>query len=482
MALLSGCSATSRLNRDSPRLHPLSEAEKEAITKDGFELPPVLEAGKVLPAELYRGTYHRVDKQVLNDGVTNQYRIISKFGVFDVASTDMLRIRIAELETIAKLRKLSKAGVFIQSVGKGAFDIALSPLRSVQSALKIVTKPKDVLDRVSSVPEGLERAAGKIKIPGKDDKEDLKQEALTAGIPLAGPEREGSVADTDIASRYLRNKSGYSRRIKAWEKKMGVDPYSTNEVLHQELSNIAMLDTTVGIALKFAPGIYGAIPGMNVVGNINKYYGHLEKISVHEDPTSIESKNRKMIGKLSLPERTVQLFNMNPWYSPIARARLFRALVMLEGTDGVGEYLKLAMKADNEEEVIAYVRAAQYLAGMHTKGRRIKAIASVAGAFPVAITAGGEAMIVWLIADYVAWTGRVASELKKTAGAVRDKYGVERIDFRTEGAVSARAKDEMAGLGIRHRLIQQKELPPLIEVETISKKEESSFSFPGQEG
>lgn len=451
IALVAGCSATSKLTKKSPRFLPFSEIEKESLEKEGYEAPPVLDAKSVLPSELYSGPYHKVEAEVLNDGFCNRYRIISKFGVFDVTSTEMLKIRVDELQKISEIKKVSKAGVVVQSIGKGAMDIALAPLRSLQSVFKIVSNPKKTLNTVTSIPAGIEHAAGKATSALKKDKKENDSVANEEEIvPVMGPEDRGGLAaqDDNIAARYIQNRSGFGKRAKEWQRKMGINPYSTNEVLHKELENIVLLDTTVGIALKFAPGIYGAIPGMSIVGNINKYYGQAEKISVYEDPESIEVKNRVIYQDLGIPERTIGNLGKNGWYSPIDRANLLQALAKMKGVEGLDVYIRVAMRADSEEKVISFVKAAQYFAFLHNGKQKIKRFVGGVG-LPTALAASGRAVVVWPVGDYIAWTKGVAGSVKDIAAAIGKTNPGMPVDFYALGEASPRMKKELAGFGGR---------------------------------
>ena len=64
---------------------PLSVAAQQR-----YELPAVLSASRILPAELLSGPNHRVQERVTNDGIVNIYKIDSQFGPF--ARTEMQRL------------------------------------------------------------------------------------------------------------------------------------------------------------------------------------------------------------------------------------------------------------------------------------------------------------------------------------------------------------------------------------------------------
>jgi hypothetical protein len=81
-----------------------------------FERPATLPAQRLAPVTLFSGSGFHVNNEVPTDGLLARYTIESDVGVFPANSTEMLRIRIAEIPAIQELNKTSKTKVFAQSV------------------------------------------------------------------------------------------------------------------------------------------------------------------------------------------------------------------------------------------------------------------------------------------------------------------------------------------------------------------------------
>jgi hypothetical protein len=80
-----------------------------------FERPPTLPAQVLAPVSLLSGSGFHVNNEVPTDGLLAHYTIQSDVGVFQADSTEMLKIRIAEIPAIQELTKTSKTKVFAQS-------------------------------------------------------------------------------------------------------------------------------------------------------------------------------------------------------------------------------------------------------------------------------------------------------------------------------------------------------------------------------
>src|SRR5262249_29304838 len=73
-----------------------------------FEKPPTLPAQVLAPATLLSGNRFHVNNQVPTDGLLAHYTTQSDVGVFQANSTEMLKIRVAEIPAIQELTKTSK--------------------------------------------------------------------------------------------------------------------------------------------------------------------------------------------------------------------------------------------------------------------------------------------------------------------------------------------------------------------------------------
>jgi hypothetical protein len=121
----------------------------------------------------------------------------------------MLMRRVAEINAIAKLQAMSQTKEFTQA----AAQAATVPLNVAQD---LVTDP---VSTISSVPRGI---WGFLNQAGEAVKEAAEGRQSTAA--------EGNV---------LENVTGFSKIKRDLAIKLGVDPYSTNEVFQNELNKVA---------------------------------------------------------------------------------------------------------------------------------------------------------------------------------------------------------------------------------------------------
>ena len=84
-------------------LAPPAVAQQATITlTPSFETPPTIAASDLLLPEMLRGPRFTVAELVPTDGWTARFTLRSDFGPFEVAGTELLRTRIAELDAIAR--------------------------------------------------------------------------------------------------------------------------------------------------------------------------------------------------------------------------------------------------------------------------------------------------------------------------------------------------------------------------------------------
>ncbi len=85
-----------------------------------YEAPPIFQASKLLPPGLVKGPNHQVDERVLNDGYMNHYRIHTRFGDLDAASTAELKIRIDEANALVVMEQVKGTQQFSRFLVKAA--------------------------------------------------------------------------------------------------------------------------------------------------------------------------------------------------------------------------------------------------------------------------------------------------------------------------------------------------------------------------
>ena len=233
-----------------------------APTETTFEAAGLVEAKLFLPENLMKGGLHTVNPQAENDGLLNTYFLHSGNNVFEVTTGLALRIRIRELYAIDKLRGTSKTEEFTKS-------LATAGKKKVESVAGIVKDPVGTLKRV---PQGASRFFGRIGEGLKGGKSD----------------EEGNAA---------QGLTGVQKAKVALAAKLGVSPYSTNQELQEQLTNVARATAGGGLVVNVALMPIGAV---NTVLNMNQT---LQQTLVTSTPEDLRVMNRKKLLALGVTER-----------------------------------------------------------------------------------------------------------------------------------------------------------------------------------
>ena len=206
-----------------------------ALAATDYEVPPTRRASEVLPAELASGPHHRVAEAVSSDGFWDDYRIESDFGAFTAHGSFLLRLRLRELEAIARLREMRGHEV--------AANAAVDSLVDTGELLVTVIKNPD--ESVVGVGGGVKRLFGRTKRNFKRTKETMKHDD-------AGSDEDASTVDKieDTALGVGKEFVGVSVAKRRWAQRLGVDPYSRNAVLQKELDRVAKYDAAGRLSKK----------------------------------------------------------------------------------------------------------------------------------------------------------------------------------------------------------------------------------------
>ncbi len=159
--------------------------------------------GQALTPAVAVGPDFTVKDPVVADGYMYRFTVTSPYGPFDVTGTGALRKVEREIWAIGQLKQVTKSEAFLKSLK----DQAGKPL---VFAKDVITKPVDTL---TGIPKGVGRLFGNI---------------VTSVTTTRNPSQESRVKEVLLVGSFKRD---YAARF-------GVDPYSSNPVLQEELDKI----------------------------------------------------------------------------------------------------------------------------------------------------------------------------------------------------------------------------------------------------
>jgi len=428
-----------KLNTSGEELEPFTDESKtkagkkkkrtakKETAKDDYETPPELKASEILPPELMKSDNHEVLEQVSNDCYWNSYIVHSTYGEYSVYSTRFLKIRIKELEALSVLKKTSS----VEALARGTADtVIVHPFRS---AMNVATKP---VETVKGVPGGIVSFFKNIYYTGEWTVSVAKTVGERAITHASGGEegQNGPGISEDInaiADWYLGVGAG-EREI---ARRLGVDPYTSNPLLAEEIKRVSKYERIGKLGISFAP--IPSIPGMGYVKDVNYYVWD-------KDPKELREFNKKQLIKMGIDEALVLKFIDSPFYSPTYQTTIVLSLKELDGVNNREEILEDAIVAGNIQESQFYTNLVVLLTWFHLNHSSLKTIINHADI--TSAQTNDNRIITIIPADYLCWSEAIAEAANFHSEVMKDIQAKEK-ELWVAGKTSEMFDEKMKNLG-----------------------------------
>lgn len=347
----------------------------------------------------------------------NHYTIDTDFGTFEAEGNAALRVAIVEINAIAQLREVSQSEAFADAVKRSAVHqgkaVANTVQHPVETAKKVPGGVKRFVKRTSRRVKDLKEDAEEHYDEYKDNKAEKKarkeQEgadrkvALEAGTAMPEEVDQGWIGDTqewwdedgeelatqggEFAEDYAKDWIGYTGARRHWAGELGVDPYSDNQVLNQQL-----------------------------------------------------------LYDMGVSEETVEALYENKSQSPTLITFLVDALVKLEGVEGRQYVVDQARDADSRVEAEFHLRGVNFLATYHELRMPLESLVD-AEVYPRGLTSDGT-MVIAAPFDHVHWTEELAT-LVEAWSTTLSREGVEAVEVWIEGGTSENTRTALERYGFQ---------------------------------
>ncbi len=374
-----------------------------------FEVQANRKASEILPAELIQGPHYRVQDTVVSYGYMHHWTVDTDFGTFEATGDGALRKLIREVHAIAALKEISRGEAFASSVASAA-------KQPFEFAGKMITDP---VDTISAVPEGVFQIFGNI-YTGITEKHDPSEDSrLEQALFVSSWKR-------DFAAEY------------------GVDVYSSNKVLQEQLNKVGWASAIGGLSLSAAMVPLGGV-GALVFKN-TRLANQVTDALKEEPPSRLRIINNDKLSAMGISKDLAQSFLDHPIFTPRHDTVITAALADLKGARGREVFLQAILSAQDEVGANFFMNMAQTLQGYNETVSPIEDIALVNG-LTVARARSGRALIPFPL-DRGVWSERgskIVSHLKQTYEATGFQG---KFDFWVTGTVTPRARQGLAGLGI----------------------------------
>ena len=194
---------------------------------------------------------------------------------------------------------------------------------------------------------------------------------------------------------------GFSTTKRQVAIKLGVDPYSSNQVLQKELEGISWAAFAGGATLSLVTPAAARVAGMAL--SAAGVSDSLEEALREKSPADLKASNRKSLVAMGASEKTANQFLANAAFSPTTQTAFVMNLRSIDGLQNRAAFVRLAASSSTTEaDAIFCVQTAALMSKLHNGDKPLEKIALV-GDFPICVAKDGTT-IVALQWDYAAWT------------------------------------------------------------------------------
>ncbi|MDP3851459.1 MAG: hypothetical protein Q8Q59_13200 [Luteolibacter sp.] len=374
----------------------LAPAAAQDAPAAAYEQGALLNAADLLPAGMLRGTSHRVREQVATDGFMAHFEIDTDFGTFDAVGVPQAKSRIVEADAIRKLVETSKGDLFAEGLKRSinqpidaVKNIVKDPVRAAKQAPKTVGHFFSKIG--TSIQRGAERAGEQI------------HEASTGEVDSGTAASQAGRGIGEAA----KNAAGFDKARLDTAKQLGVDPYSDNARLQEEIDKVTWAFFAGGLPLRIGAAVASAgvaVAATNMVGIPDDTYALTQ--------AELTLRDAKSLSAMGVSEADIKAFQLSRILSTTRRHRIVTSLADLSHARGRGDIVQLASSCSTAGQADFLIGALAILVERQRGGAADYVALSVLGRLPGATTAAG-ALEVPAPVDHVTWTGQVADFAKR---------------------------------------------------------------------
>ena len=386
----------------------------EAASPTGFEAEPVLRAQDLVAPELLKGPHFKVDSQVPVKGFLARFTIRSDFGTFEAHGIHMLQVRVREVVALGQLGEMSKTKQFADAAGRAA-------ARSVTSTVNMVVHP---VETISGIPDGVGRMYDRVKLGTQKVYESATTKDTSDSEKAADvSKRVGGITVSAL---------GYEKERRDLAKGLGIDPYTTNEVLAKKLDDMAWVAFSGRMGIQTVTSIF--VPYSMAMSAVT-----ITNTAVYDTPAGdLINQAQAAFVATGAPDATIAALMKNPQYSLSVLTALAQGCQRLSRVKGVASVVAFASIARTQDETRLVAAAVNMLARHHES---VQALAQLAAPGPIIGRTISGAVVVPAPVDYVAWTARAGGF------AAREDLRAQSRTVWLSGRMSPRAAKEFKARG-----------------------------------
>jgi hypothetical protein len=389
-------------------------AEEPAPAQPGYEVQPVLKAADLVPGALLKGPNFTVDPKVPTTSYLAQFTLRSEYGTLEVHGRDLLAIRVAEVGALEQLAGMNKSEEFLKAAGNAA-------ARPVMAAVDIVSSP---VETSKAAPAAIGRFFDRVELGAK---------SVAAGATSPGKSTEQKAEDTTKRVGSIGvDVLGYEQERRALAKRLNVDPYTTNPVLSEKLTDTAWVTFSGRLGVGALTAVVVSFSTILTITSVTR------DLVWDTPPGDLVVANQKRFAATGASEEQVRALMTNRWYSLTILTHLALGLEGLAGVPGREHVVVFAGRAQTEDIARLTAGAVAMLQAHHAK---VQPLVQIVAPGPIAGRGRDGSLFVPVPVDYVAWTERVGRFATR-----KDLAGKTRVAW-ISGTFSPRAKKGLTAGG-----------------------------------
>lgn len=371
------------------------------------EAPIVLRSADILPEKWLKGRNYSVDDRVSNDGLINTYQLTTRYGPLTVESTELLRVRIGELNAMAVIEEMDRQKIFGDSLVSGI----KAPFQGMANlVMDPVETSKDVVEGAGRLFSNIGRAI---------------------------------VSDDPHQDNALKVAVGYDAAKRAFAYELGINPYSSYEPVMSELGEIAMASVSGGLLPRAAMAAVGG--DVVAVLQLSGTSEGLRKLVRDNPPGELEKLNRSKLATMGVAPQIADSFLNNHLYDPQEKTFLVGELARLGDVTGRDAFVAAAALVSRPTLAVFFRATAALMARYDEKISPVSGMGRVAG-MPY-IRTGDGALVVLLPLDYLFRTSSFETKLQSLEGELARLDGVTAREMWFTGRVDDAARKMFEAYG-----------------------------------
>jgi hypothetical protein len=368
----------------------------------GYEKPPVFSASQILPDTMLMGPQHRVRDYAPSDGFLIHFTMDTNFGVIEARGLEELAVRVHEMDAIQLLVETSKSDLFAEGL-KRSLE---APIDAVKN---IADDPKESFKKAPATIGHFFQKVGS-SITNAADKVEDKWE-----------KRDESELDVAEAGRGIGNAAkgvvGFEKAKLDCARKLGVNPYSDNQLLQKQMDEVTWAFFAGGLPLRL--GASAVSGGASMALSATKAVGIPEEL-YDVTPSELALRDRNAMEQMGAGVALIEQVFLNPNLNTGLRHAVIKALTELPGGIDRVNVLGQAASCATPEQARYFYQVLVKLGERH-KVEAYAALTTV-GRMPAAITKDGVLEVVAPV-DYLSWTPQIA-QFASTPKMPQRKYRV----------------------------------------------------------